>query len=36
MRLSSLCKAARVTDKSDNPDFAGKLVVEVDDTPAEA
>ena len=25
-------KAARVTDKSDNPDFAGKLVVEVDDT----
>jgi heterodisulfide reductase subunit A2 len=25
-------KAARVTDKSDNPDFAGKLIVEVDDT----
>ena len=25
-------KAARVTDKSSNPDFAGKLVVEVDDT----
>lgn len=25
-------KAARVTDQSDNPDFAGKLIVEVDDT----
>ncbi len=25
-------KAARVTDKTDNPDFAGKLIVEVDDT----
>lgn len=25
-------KAARVTDKTDNPDLAGKLIVEVDDT----